>query len=85
MNGGEGENGEDPESGEVDEKIGDGRFLRGEEKDEDPEEDEDDPVGEAVGEFEVVVTLEAEDGVSDDDDGEEKSKDEPDEDENGDG
>lgn len=55
VDGGHGEHDEDPEGREMDEEVTDAGFLGAEQDEKDPEEDEDDPVREAVGQLEVVV------------------------------
>ena len=71
---------EEPEGGELDDEAAQGLVLGlagfvGENHEQDHEEGDDQPGGEAVRELEVVVHLESEGWVGHDDDGEEQSQD----------
>ena len=83
VDGGDGEHDENPEGGQVQEEVTQAGLLSAEQDEQDPEEHEDDPVGEAVGQLEVVVQPHAERGVGDDDDGEEEAQHGPDEGQDG--
>ena len=60
MNSSEGEKKEDPKGGEMDEELGKGLlllFLRSQQKHQNPKENQDDPVGEAMRKLKIVVAF----------------------------
>lgn len=78
VDGGKREDDDDPEGGEMKEEVTQIGLLLAQQDEQDPKEDEDDPVCEAVGQLKVVVQPHAERGIGDDDDGEEEAQYKPD-------